>query len=459
MRGKEFKVHKLILAAQSPEFDKMFSSDTADEAKTFKNIKSLSEESFESFLNFFYTGRMDPAVDSVEAFELASEFEVASLKAASIEKILAELNEDNALAIFNLGKQHASKELTQSAFKTLQEVYPDLVDALIDDANGLNEIVVAKQRIAVILKAKSVGSINVGPPLSNASGGPSNVGRNNCCQNNGQTSLQTNGNVKRNEVKDVWKPQTLVANIDLSADIKMMKQCRSILNKLTPENFATLTKQFKNLQIDTVDILDRCVSLVLEKAIMEPQYCAIYAKLVKEVSQAFDDPSKQRVHEKNVFRKSLISLCQREFEKHIGNELVENNELESFKNRRRAVGTVKFIGELCKIEILTPKIILSCIDKLLDPLRRTEMKLECLCKLLTTSGKHLVTQKLEYRKVDLSDHFAQLEEISNEINISWRIRFMIQDLIDLRKNNWEPRPLQLEITPMTLDEIKRQVDM
>lgn len=301
-------------------------------------------------------------------------------------------------------------------------------------------------------------------------------------------SLQSNEDVKLNEAKNAWKPQMLVSEQEVPEDEKktaeLLKQFRSILNKITPDNFTTLIEQLKVLKIDTVDILDACISLVFEKAIMEPSYGASYAQLCKEVSDVFVVPlDENNSQQKAVFKKRLITQCQREFEKHRDNELIKNNserlkeieeeedptkkeelktnyELESFKIRRRAVGTVHFIGELYKIEMLTAKIMVSCVSHLLDPAMCSEETLECLCKLLTTIGKRL--EKLDAKKVDLSTNFETLERLTdkkNPIGISSRIRFMIQDLTDLRKNNWTPRKLQRENKPLTMDEIKQQVEM
>jgi translation initiation factor 4G len=134
--------------------------------------------------------------------------------------------------------------------------------------------------------------------------------------------------------------------------------------------------------------------------------------------------------------------------------------MENFKIRRRAVGTVHFIGELYKIEMLTSRIMQSCISHLLDPSMCSEETLECLCKLLATIGKRL--EKLDVKKIDLGDCFATLTRLAdkkNPIGISSRIRFMIQDLIELRLNNWTPRKLQQVSKPLTMDEIKKQADM
>lgn len=301
-------------------------------------------------------------------------------------------------------------------------------------------------------------------------------------------SLQSNEEVKLNEAKNAWKPQMLVAEEDLPEDEKkiaeLLKQFRSVLNKITPENFSTLIDQLKVLKIDTVDLLDSCISLVFEKAIMEPGYGASYAQLCKEVSDVFVVPlDTENSKQKAVFKNRLITQCQKEFEKHRDNELVKNiserlkeiedeedpakqaqlketYEMESFKIRRRAVGTVHFIGELYKIEMLTSKIMQSCISHLLDPAMCSEETLECLCKLLTTIGKRL--EKLDPKKFDLTEWFLKLSGIADKKNpfgISSRIRFMIQDLIELRLNNWTPRKLQRENKPLTLDEIKQQVEM
>lgn len=301
-------------------------------------------------------------------------------------------------------------------------------------------------------------------------------------------SLQSNDDVKLNEAANAWKPQMLSNNQELSEEeqktAELKKQFRSILNKITPENFTTLIGQLKGLKIDNVEILDSCISLVFEKAILEPNFGASYAQLCKEVSDVFVVPlDENNSQQKAVFKKRLITQCQREFEKHRDNELVKNNverlreideeedsakkeelktnyEAESFKIRRRAVGTVHFIGELYKIEMLTSRIMQSCIQHLLEPSMCSEETLECLCKLLTTIGKRL--EQLDSKKIDLTEYFATLSRLADKKNssgISSRIRFMIQDLIELRLNNWTPRKLQRENKPSTMDEIKKQVKM
>lgn len=306
-----------------------------------------------------------------------------------------------------------------------------------------------------------------------------------------QKRLTTNEEVQLNTAENAWKPTALTKGDEFpeteAKSEELLKQFRSILNKLTPENFPTLIQNLKQLTIDTVDRLDGCISLVFEKAINEPSFSASYAQLCKEVSIVFVVPlDEKNSQQKAVFKNRLITQCQNEFmklrdsaisktnaerlkqiEEEVDNtrkdELKAEIEDENFKIRRRAVGTVHFIGELYKIEMLTSKIMNSCIGHLLDPSMCSEETLECLCKLLTTIGKCLEkNDDKNAKKIDLSEYFATLSKIADKkypLSISSRIRFMIQDLIELRLNNWTPRKLQRENKPLTMDEIKRQVEM
>lgn len=297
----------------------------------------------------------------------------------------------------------------------------------------------------------------------------------------------TNEEVQLNTAENAWKPTVMMKNKEETSEDEMktaelLRQFRSILNKLTPENFPILIQNLKQLTIDTVHRLDGCISLVFEKAITEPNYSANYAQLCKEVSIVFVVPlDEKNSQQKAVFKNRLITQCQNEFMSHRGTDLTKTNaermrqieneqdsskrdelkaeyDSENLKIRRRAVGTVHFIGELYKIEMLTSKIMNSCISHLLDPSMCSEETLECLCKLLTTIGKRL--EKNDTKRIDLSEYFTTLSKIADKkhpLSISSRIRFMIQDLIDLRLNNWTPRKLQRENKPLTMEEIKKQV--
>lgn len=282
--------------------------------------------------------------------------------------------------------------------------------------------------------------------------------------------------------ENAWKPALLTAGADEPEEEKrtkeILKRFRGTLNKITPQNFMELLKHVKVLEVNTSERLDKCIEIIFEKAIAEPNYASTYAKLAKEIAGCFVIETDQQ---KNSFKRRLISQCQCEFEKHKDNELVkfiaqrlqeiedaedpikkqelkDKYEEDNFKLRKRATGTVVFIGEMYKGEMLSAKIMLKCINHLLDSTICSEETLECLCKLLSTIGKRLESEQISGQKVSLDTTFKDLAAIAdkkNDLNISSRIRFMIQDLIDLRLNNWTPR--RVEHKPQTMEEIKNQV--
>lgn len=114
------------------------------------------------------------------------------------------------------------------------------------------------------------------------------------------------------------------------------------------------------------------------------------------------------------------------------------------------MGICKFVGELYKLSMLVSHDMMTIIKTLLT--RGDDDSLECLCKLLTTVGSLLEAQCKSRSKANLDQSFAQLDKIVKERLAGNRIRFLIMDVTDLRKNNWTPR--RQENNPKTMAEIQ-----
>ena len=103
--------------------------------------------------------------------------------------------------------------------------------------------------------------------------------------------------------------------------------------------------------------------------------------------------------------------------------------------------------------MLSANVMHRCIDQLLKT-PDDEESLEALCRLLTTIGKQLEAGQSVQQAI-MSGYFSKLDSIVKKRKVANRIRFMIQDLFDLRGNKWAPRREAGD--PRTIDQIHREV--
>ncbi|XP_075859548.1 eukaryotic translation initiation factor 4 gamma 1 isoform X5 [Microcebus murinus] len=287
--------------------------------------------------------------------------------------------------------------------------------------------------------------------------------------------------IKLNKAEKAWKPSSKRTaadkdrgeeDADGSKTQDLFRRVRSILNKLTPQMFQQLMKQVTQLAIDTEERLKGVIDLIFEKAISEPNFSVAYANMCRCL-MALKVPTTEKPTVTVNFRKLLLNRCQKEFEKDKDDDEVFEKkqkemdeaataeergrlkeELEEARDiaRRRSLGNIKFIGELFKLKMLTEAIMHDCVVKLLK--NHDEESLECLCRLLTTIGKDLDFEKAKPR---MDQYFNQMEKIIKEKKTSSRIRFMLQDVLDLRGSNWVPR--RGDQGPKTIDQIHKEAEM
>uniref|UniRef100_A0A673YPY8 Eukaryotic translation initiation factor 4 gamma 1 n=1 Tax=Salmo trutta TaxID=8032 RepID=A0A673YPY8_SALTR len=324
-----------------------------------------------------------------------------------------------------------------------------------------------------------------GPPSGMGGGGPrrSQQGQRKEPRRIINISSSLTEDVKLNKAEKAWKPAVKKAasgqaapeeESDDSEQAKtqeLFKRVRSILNKLTPQMFQQLMKQVTELTIDTEERLKGVIDLIFEKAISEPNFSVAYANMCRCLI-GLKVPTTDKPGVTVNFRKLLLNRCQKEFEKDKDDDVIFEKkqkeldaaateekdrlkaELEEAKDkaRRRSLGNIKFIGELFKLKMLTEAIMHDCIVKLLK--NHDEESLECLCRLLSTIGKDLDFEKAKPR---MDQYFAQMDKIIKEKKTSSRIRFMLQDVLDLRRNTWVPR--RGEQGPKTIDQIHKDAEL
>ncbi|XP_052454945.1 E3 ubiquitin/ISG15 ligase TRIM25 isoform X2 [Carassius gibelio] len=255
-----------------------------------------------------------------------------------------------------------------------------------------------------------------------------------------------------NKAENVWKPsvkRSSLSDEDKPESLKtqeLFNRVWSVLNQLTPQMFQPLMKQMMKLTIDTEERLKGVIHLIYEKAISEPNSSEAYANMCRCL-MGLKVPSTEKPGETVNFRKLLLNRCQKDFEKDEDDETFEKQkkldaatgeeerqrlkeDLEDAKEkaRRRSLGNIKFIAEMFKLKMLTEPVIHDCIVKLLT--KQDEESLECVCCLLSTTWKHL-DHKMAKPRMD--QYLNHMKKIIKERRTSSRIRFLLQDVLDIRR--------------------------
>uniref|UniRef100_A0A8C2HAS8 Eukaryotic translation initiation factor 4 gamma 2 n=1 Tax=Cyprinus carpio TaxID=7962 RepID=A0A8C2HAS8_CYPCA len=252
----------------------------------------------------------------------------------------------------------------------------------------------------------------------------------------------------------------------------IFRKVRGILNKLTPEKFDKLCLELLNVGVDSKLVLKGIILLIVDKALEEPKYSSLYAQLclrLAEDAPNFDGPSTEiqsSQKQSTTFRRLLISKLQDEFENRTRNvDIYDKNDspLTSEEEEQRAIakikmlGNIKFIGELGKLDLIHESILHKCIKTLLEKKKRVQLKdmgedLECLCQIMRTVGPRLDHEKA---KSLMDQYFGRMRSLMNNKDLPARIRFLLQDTVELRENNWVPRKAFIDNGPKTINQIRR----
>lgn len=269
---------------------------------------------------------------------------------------------------------------------------------------------------------------------------------------------------------------TLAPKIDQSDFIR--RHTLSILNKLTAENFEQQRKKILDVGLNSPAIINVVVQVIFQKAINEPKFTALYAHLCQQLSSTSPNfEPESSLH--STFCIFLLKLCEDEFK---SRNFIDPSDAVA---RRKCLGNIRFIADLADGRLLPERITHECIRSLLssrnrppmgssstepDPRSMTEvlaLDMECLCLLLKIVGKTIDTPKARNL---MDQYFQRIQSIraraathnedtigesnggrvytglenhviskSGPVVLPARIRFMIDDVLDLRRNGWIPR--------------------
>lgn len=144
------------------------------------------------------------------------------------------------------------------------------------------------------------------------------------------------------------------------------------LNKLSEENFDKISLEIQEIDVNNEKMMVELVNTIFNKAITEKMYIHVYVKLCLSMIKFYII---DKYENKNIyFKEKLLNTVQLAF----SNILKEND--------KSGVYVMIFIGELYNIGILNDKIIITCLNSLIN---------KCLYELL---GKSFIVVKKSLKK-------------------------------------------------------------
>lgn len=205
-------------------------------------------------------------------------------------------------------------------------------------------------------------------------------------------------------------------------------------------------------------MLKGVILLIFEKALDEPKYSSMYAQLCKRLSE--EAPDFEPRGSPCTFKLLLLNKCRTEFENRaLAFQQYEERALlpEELEKRHLAkckmLGNIKFIGELGKLEILAESILHRCIQNLLARRAAADHHedLECLAQLVRTCGRVLDSER---GRGLMDQYFARIETLSRSRELQPRIRFMLRDVVELRRGGWVPRAACASEPPVPMHQLR-----
>jgi hypothetical protein len=266
------------------------------------------------------------------------------------------------------------------------------------------------------------------------------------------------------------------------------KSIQLILNQLTSENFVKLCEKLYT-HIDSVEALEIVQTKIYDKAVLDQQqnpapgqstFVELYAKVChiivqdnQPINPTTGAPGKLFFNPEQLppeqakggqFRRSLLNRCQQEFERPSQGKCAEWQQLSEedrfihqTKEKRRMLGNVDFVGQLFLHGLLAEKTLHHCFKLLLEnhyakfdsfskkgapPPQDSDFdQLESFCKLLTTVGR---TVDRPQAKQFMDSYFSYLQQIMGQPTIIPRMKFHIEQIIELRRCGWDLASMRQE---------------
>ena len=267
-------------------------------------------------------------------------------------------------------------------------------------------------------------------------------------------------------------PFTATRSDSLDHVAKTKKAIQGALNKITTSNYEQLSQTVMDIDFPELcaeqQLMEDIIGMFFDKAINEPAWASVYASLFRDIRNRWgtttnaEGESEQTAFSK-AFRRQLLAHCQTRFEsgRRLQEEISQLPEDQQERSlpllRKQIFNNMRFIGELYKEKLITKRVMHRVIYDTIfecDKNKLSDEALEMCCELLTSIGSSLEEPNNVEGKPFMETYFESFAKLA-KVYPTPRVRFKIQNLIDLRANNWDTsRPVPE--TPLELKSRAKQ---
>ena len=254
---------------------------------------------------------------------------------------------------------------------------------------------------------------------------------------------------------------------ELDKSDRVVRLMQSTLNRLTEQNYSTLVPACLIADALEADVIDLWVARIFAKALDEPLFCHLYAKMALDLAKfELDTTGKKAVRTSIVRRAQEVYEADRSAVEAVRAAEIAASASQNGKKtkggtspppppseeevsaadklRKKKLANIKLIGELYKCGLLADRIITSIVSGvILDKTERPpEVDIEMVIQLLMEVGKLLE------KKGNINVVYTTVEQLTQvKPPFSKRVTFQMMNLLDLRKAGWATKRTETSSPP------------
>jgi len=227
------------------------------------------------------------------------------------------------------------------------------------------------------------------------------------------------------------------------------KKFKCILNKVTPENMQVLIEEVRGLGTKwSYEVLEAAVALIHANVIRNAAFAPVYSEFSGLISDLFPSVG--------LFTELMLELIKKTLNLE-GDPVLEPKDSIFLSGRMKKVNIVNLMGELFLTDLMDIGEIFEVCRAFAQACSEDipgfkELSFECLVVLVKICGGKLQEEDEE----TLGDMMAMLTSMSDDENISKRIRFLLQDVVELNNNEWVSSRSKKEIRPQKIEEVRAE---